>query len=118
RAVTLIRQLLDRCPDKGQLWNINFPDTSAEGPRGVKTVPMGVHRHSDTIEKRRDPRGRPYYWSGVDPIRNHAQEPGTDIRELRDGYVTVTPLHFDLTEKPRLAELAGLEWSLDAPAGT
>ncbi|MEW4526477.1 5'/3'-nucleotidase SurE [Maioricimonas sp. JC845] len=113
RAVVLIRQLLERCPEKGLLWNVNFPDTSDEGPHGVRTVPMGVHRHSDTIEKRHDPRGRPYYWSGVDPIRNHALEPGTDIRELRDGYVTITPLHFDLSEKSRIDELADTKWTLD-----
>jgi 5'-nucleotidase len=77
---------------------------------------MGVRRHTDTIEKRVDPRGRPYYWSGLDPIGNHELEPGTDVAELRDGFVTMTPLHFDLTATERLGRLSSLPWSLQAAA--
>ncbi len=107
RADRLIRQIRERFPQSGLLWSINFPDTSAEGPRGVKFVSMGVKRRTDTIEKRIDPRGRPYYWSGLDPIKNHELEPDTDVLGLHEGYVTVTPLHFDLTEVALLEIGAG-----------
>ena len=89
---------------------MNFPDTTDAGPRGVKLCSMGVRRHTDTIEKRIDPRGRPYYWSGLDPLANHELEPGTDVRELADGYVTLTPLHFDLTAAELLTALRDVEW--------
>ncbi len=112
RALHLIRQLLKQSPPKGSLWNINFPNSSPEGPRGVKLTSMAVRRHSDTIEKRVDPRGRPYYWSGLDPLKNHVSEDGTDIAEMKAGYVTVTPLHFDLTETALLVKMQGTEFSL------
>lgn len=112
RALHLIRQLRQHCPRPGMLWNINFPGSTPEGPRGVKLASMGVRRHADTVEKRLDPRGRPYYWSGLDPLKNHYLDPGSDVKELTDGYVTVTPLHFDLTESGLLAEMGKVEWSL------
>ncbi|HWL07602.1 MAG TPA: 5'/3'-nucleotidase SurE [Planctomicrobium sp.] len=112
RALHLIRQILKQSPRKGSLWNINFPNSSPEGPRGVKVTSMAVRRRSDTIEKRIDPRGRPYYWSGLDPLRNHHLEPGTDVAEMLDGYVTITPLHFDLTEMPTLSEISKVEFTL------
>ena len=114
RAVLpLIRRLLADFPQTGNLWNINFPPTSDEPPVGVQFTSMGVKRHDDTIEKRIDPRGRPYYWSGLDPLRNHALEPGTDVAELKRRYVTITPLHYDMTNH-ELLKRAGLgEWPLD-----
>lgn len=112
RALHLIRQLLKRTPEQGRLWNINFPNTTPAGPRGVKLANMAVRRHTDTVEKRLDPRGRPYYWSGLDPLKNHELEPGSDVKELTDGFVTISPLHFDLTETRILEELRDDDWSL------
>lgn len=112
RSLHLIRQILGTSPRKGSLWNINFPNSRPEGPRGIKWANMAVRRHSDTVEKRTDPRGRPYYWSGLDPLRNHAMDPGSDVAELVDGYVTITPLHFDLTETSLLNDLRSTNFTL------
>jgi 5'-nucleotidase len=112
RALHLIRQILKNVPRKGTLWNINFPNSTPEGPRGVKLVSMEVRRHADTVEKRIDPRGRPYYWSGLDPMKNHQHADGYDVKELVDGYVTITPLHFDLTETSILKEVSQQNWTL------
>jgi 5'-nucleotidase len=111
-AVELIEQLLATQPRRGSLWNINFPATSPAGPRGVKTVVMGVRRHTDVMERRLDPRGRPYYWSGLNPIENHHMEPGTDVKELTDGYVTITPLRFDLTDAGEVERIRETRWTL------
>ncbi len=105
RAVPLIRELHATAPSGGTLWNLNLPDTSPEGPRGVRVCHMGVQRHSDTIERRTDPRGRSYFWSGIEMHRDHPVDPGSDVDGLRDGYITLTPLRFDLTER-RLLELS------------
>ncbi|MBX3441722.1 MAG: 5'/3'-nucleotidase SurE [Planctomyces sp.] len=113
QAVALIRQIREVTRGESTLWSINFPETAPAPPRGVKLAAMGFRRHADTIEKRKDPRGRPYYWSGIDPLKNHALEPGTDVKELQDRYITLTPLHFDLTETRILRELDGHEWSLE-----
>ena len=112
RAASLIGQLLERRPDRGSLWNMNFPAVRPGWPRGVKFVPMGVKRHAELMEKRIDPRGRAYYWSGINGLDKKQLEPGTDLFELMDGYATVTPLHFDLTERRLLASFGAGEWRL------
>ena len=104
-TVNLIEQIVQASPKPGTLWNLNFPESEPGPPQGVKVVKMGVRRHLDVMEKRQDPRGRPYFWSGLDPIKNHAMEPGTDLKELSEGYITLTPLHFDLTERQLVEEL-------------
>lgn len=109
-AVRVIERLLETKPSAGSLWNLNLPDTRPGGPLGLKPVRMAVNRQYDRIEARTDPRGRTYYWSGLDPMRSHAVEPGTDICELGQGYATLTPLHFDLTNQGTLPGLAAMEW--------
>lgn len=111
-AVSLIEQLLKRKPRAGSLWNLNFPEPKPGWPRGVKTVAMGVKRHVEVMEKRFDPRGRPYFWSGFDPIEIHQMDPETDIKELADGYATLTPLHFELTHRETLMEYGDVDWRL------
>lgn len=112
RAVALARQLLEHSPAPGALWNVNFPANSSGWPRGVQVTSMGVRRHTETIERRRDPRGRTYYWTGWEPIRSQHSDPGSDLEALQQGFVTVTPLRFDLTETSRLSQLNGVELSI------
>jgi 5'-nucleotidase len=65
----------------------------------------------DTYEERTDPRGRSYYWnSSVFTLGD--TESDTDVAALRDGYVTVTPLQFDLTHHLQLREWKEVEWKL------
>jgi 5'-nucleotidase len=113
-SVALIEQLLRRSPPAGSLWNLNLPATRDGWPLGVKTVPMGLKRHVDVVEKRIDPRGRPYYWTGLDPMEDHQMEPGTDVRELADGYATITPLRFDLTDASTIERLRVETWAVPA----
>ena len=106
----MIEQLLERRPQPGSLWNVNFPPERPGWPLGVKTTVMGVRRHVDVMEKRTDPRGGVYFWSGLDPIEHHQLDAGTDSNELADGYVTVTPMHFDLTDTKTVGVLKSTEW--------
>jgi len=71
-----------------------------------------VRRFKEELEKRIDPRGRPYYWSGIDYLVNKEMEPGTDIREVADGFVTLTPMHFDLTNHNGVEKYSEFEWAL------
>jgi 5'-nucleotidase len=116
-ALALVQQIVDACEDRRTLWSINFPETAETPPAGVKLARMGFRRHNDTIEKRLDPRGRPYYWSGIDPLKNHALEPGDDVCELKQRYITLTPLHFDLTEDRLMESLQDCTWQLSGPTG-
>lgn len=112
QAAVLIQQLLARRSGAASLWNINFPETTPEGPLGVKVLPMGVHRYGEYMEKRQDPRGRTYYWSGADRQLSPPCPPDTDVQGMLDGYVTMTPLQFDMTQRELLERNRGLDWNL------
>uniref|UniRef100_A0A7C2K1F1 5'-nucleotidase SurE n=1 Tax=Schlesneria paludicola TaxID=360056 RepID=A0A7C2K1F1_9PLAN len=114
RAVALAKQLLPLAPTGGMLWNVNFPANQPDWPRGVRVTAMGVRRHSETLERRIDPRGRTYYWTGWEPLRSHHSDPGTDLEALQQGYITITPLRFDLTDSVSVAALDSVQWSLEA----
>jgi 5'-nucleotidase len=74
---------------------------------------MGLERYGEAMERRIDPRGRPYFWTMTAPDEQHLLEPGSDVEGLAEGYITLTPLHFDLTDRRRLSEIAGREWRFD-----
>ena len=93
----LIRQLLGFDWPAGVLMNINFPDGMPEAVKGTRVTVQG-HRHAGElkVEAREDPRGAPYFWIA---FRRGAGEvaPDTDLHAVRAGYISVTPLHLDLT---------------------
>ncbi len=108
-ALGVIKQVLARKGDGPQLYNINIPTPALAKPKGVKVVPMGVERYGEHFEKRTDPRGRSYYWATSDP----PPRPGsheTDLTALEAGYVTLTPLDFDLTRHNMLESMR--QWDL------
>lgn len=111
-AVGLIEQLAARGLQPGELWNLNVPENRAGWPRGVKVTSLSVRRDVDLMERRLDPRGRPYFWSGLDPLENHQMDAGTDVRELADGFVTLTPLNFDMTRHDVVSDLGGMPFEL------
>jgi 5'-nucleotidase len=100
----LIRRILDQKGPQAQLFNINIPTAALAGEPLVRIVPMDVAHYEERFEKRLDPRGRSYYWlAGGQRIKRNDEE--TDLTALRSGCVAVTPLHFDLTQRSRLAEM-------------
>lgn len=112
-AVQLIEQILAGEARPGALWNMNLPESRPGWPIGVKTVPMGLGRYGEAMERRIDPRGRPYFWTMTVPKGEHQIEPGSDVEGAAEGYITLTPLHFDLTDRRRLGEAAGREWHFE-----
>jgi 5'-nucleotidase len=111
RAIPLCKKLYERT-QPGMLWNVNFPPPRANWPRGVKFVGMECRRSADEIETRVDPRGRTYYWSGLNPLKCHVYDPLTDVQSLTEGNITVTPLQFDLTQQKLLNELRSETWEI------
>jgi 5'-nucleotidase len=88
------------------LVNINFPALPPEDVKGVRVVRQGIRDYGRLrIDRRTDPRGYDYYWFGLRPIP-HTPDHATDLEAIADGYVSVTPLHLDLTHDPSLATLA------------
>jgi 5'-nucleotidase len=103
-ARQVIEQILAAKGPEPQLYNMNIPTAALSGQPQVRVVPMNVARDSDHFEKRHDPFGRPYYWlrGGRAPL---AAEHETDTTAIAQGWVTVTPLDFNLTKQSVLAEM-------------
>jgi 5'-nucleotidase len=86
----------------GTLINVNFPALAPDKVNGIRICRQGIRDYGRLrIVQRTDPRGYDYYWFGLGPM---VQTPGhsTDLEAIDDGYVSVTPLHLDLTHDPSL----------------
>lgn len=114
-AALIARNVIDgivRQPEsKGKLFNVNIPTAATEAPAAVKIVPMGLEQYGRRYEKRTDPNGRNYYWAlWTEPAEPPPEE--TDVTQLSQGHITVTPLDFDLTRTAMLQPMKG--WDLRA----
>jgi len=103
-ATGVIRQILEAGLKGGQVVSVNLPPLRAgESPAGVKVVRQCTNAWVDTYEERTDPRGRSYFWNNtVFSLGNTDRD--TDVAALREGYITVTPLQFDLTHYAMMKE--------------
>lgn len=88
------------------LVNVNFPPVSAGDVRGIRVARQGFHDYArGSLVESVDPRGFPYFWFGLHGIE-HTPGHDTDLEAIRDGFISVTPLHLDLTHEASLAQLA------------
>ena len=78
------------------LLNVNVPYLPVERIRGIRITRLGLRLYNDLLDRREDPRGRPYYWIGGEAPTGIPEE-GTDFGAIAEGAVSVTPLHLDLT---------------------
>jgi 5'-nucleotidase len=106
QAATLARETIDLVLSKGlspgQVATINIPALrTGETPAGIRFVRQCTRPWIDTYERRQDPRGRDYFWNSS-VFKLVESEASTDMAALGDGYVTITPLCFDLTDHSTL----------------
>ena len=113
-ATAIIEQILQKQggTDISQLYNLNIPTAAIGRVAEVKIVPMGVARHGEHFIKRIDPKGRTYYWATDDPPPP-IEGAETDLSELSKGFVTLTPLQYDMTKQTTLREMQ--TWGLTLP---
>ena len=108
-GVKVLRQILDRAPRPGELFNVNIPDLTAGDPLGVRVAEQGLAFYNEWYEARVDPRGRRYFWLRPDGLDAGA-ETASDLAALADRRISVTPLHFDLTDRRRLPAMQDWAW--------
>ncbi|MEW5773694.1 MAG: 5'/3'-nucleotidase SurE [Thermodesulfobacteriota bacterium] len=90
-------------PRQGML-NLNFPVHPWEDVKGLRLCPQTSAAYHDWYVTRQDPRGNAYYWlEGVIP--KDQVSPGTDRALLWEGWMTLTPLRFDFTDRATLGTL-------------
>jgi 5'-nucleotidase len=96
-ARTVARHVLEHGLPANTLLNVNAPNIPPEQVKGFLATRLGHRVYRDVLVRRTDPRGTPYYWIGGDPPTG-IEESGTDLAALVQGYVSVTPLHIDMTQ--------------------
>ncbi len=93
----------------GVLLNVNVPNLPLSDIRGYAVTQMGKSRFVETFDRRSDPRGNLYYWMDgyLESLGPHE---GTDLHAVERGYVSLTPIQFDLTDRGSQDQLR--RWSL------
>lgn len=91
-------------------FNVNLPDRPASEIEGVRVTSLGRRTYLDSLTRSRDPRGREYFWIGGGESRWRGRE-DSDFRAVQAGYVSVTPLHLDLTDFRLMEEVRA--WPLE-----
>jgi len=113
-AARLARELLERLRGwtgwaNGVCLNLNLPDLPRAEIKGVRVTRQDTGPLVEHFERRVDPRRHVYYWLAEINARP-ATDPDTDYGALAQGYVSVTPIHHDLTDYRRLNDLQTLKW--------
>lgn len=91
--------------------NVNVPSVCAEELGPPVLTRLGRRRYINSLERREDPRGRPYYWFSGEPLECDCAE-GTDIAAVQGGRISVTPVHFDMNYRGEPGPLEALLESL------
>ena len=92
----------------GTVLNVNVPAVPFEALKGVKVTPLCVEQYTLAYVEREDPFGRKYYWTPRGCI-TCSTDMDVDDRWAREGYVTLTPLTYDLTQYSRLSDMKSLD---------
>jgi 5'-nucleotidase len=108
-AIRVAEQVLARGLPPKVLLNVNVPNLPAAEVKGVLVTRQGESAYEERFDVRSDPRGVPYYWAAGSYLMSDVEE-GTDALALERGYVSVTPVCFDLTAYDHLDEVR--QWNL------
>lgn len=95
-ASDIVKQVIEQGLPKDILLNVNVPYLQYDKIKGFRITRQGLRVYRDQLDRRIDPRGKPYYWiAGESPTG--VSEEGTDFGSLAEGYVSITPLQLDMT---------------------
>lgn len=85
--------------------SVNIPHRAIDEVKGIALAQQGRRKIEEKLDARIDPQGRPYYWIGGPRFDELHDAPGTDHALVKAGYVAVTPLSLDLTNRDMLASM-------------
>ncbi len=105
----LLEQLLRSDMPRETLLNINLPPIPPEQAKGVRVTTLGRREYVGSLTRATDPNGREYFWIGGGESRWWGGA-DSDFKAIHEGYVSVTPLHLDLTNYKLLEDLS--RWDL------
>jgi 5'-nucleotidase len=91
------------------LLSVNLPGIPPEEVQGVRVTSLGRRQYRDSLTRARDPSGKEYFWIGGG-VTNWSGPVDSDFRAIEEGFISVTPLHLDLTNYRLLETIRG--WGL------
>lgn len=107
---SVLRSILERDAFPADtLFNVNIPAVDPSQVKGIQVTTLGRRRYADSITRATDPSGKEYFWIGGGVVHWRGDEE-SDFRAVADGYVSVTPLHLDLTNYELLEDIRA--WNL------
>ena len=105
----ILEQIISRKMPEDTLLNLNLPAIPVSDSHGVKVTTLGKRIYQDAVTSNKGDGGQVYYWIGGQEIQWKGDN-SSDFIAINEGYVSVTPLHLDLTNYRTLEELSG--WGL------
>jgi 5'-nucleotidase len=106
-AGKLVPDLIRAGIPPGKCMNVNIPALAWEDLKGIRVTRLGIRVFRDVIVEKTDPRGKSYYWiGGEDPTWEHDET--SDFTAVSEGYVSVTPLTFELTHYKGIVDLESI----------
>lgn len=110
-AVEITAKLITDPLPADTILNVNVPDLPWSEVRGFEVTRLGNRHRAEPCIRQEDPRGRPIWWIGP-PGPAQDSGAGTDFHAVRSGYISITPIHVDLTRYQALENVASWVSSL------
>jgi len=107
-AIKVVNKVIENGLPKGVLLNVNVPNIKKEMIKGYRITKQGNLVFKDCFEKREDPRGKFYYWMKGEIINDTDSE--TDGFAIQNDFISITPIHYQLTEESFLKTLKNWEF--------
>jgi len=106
----IVKEALDNGMPEGTVLNVNIPKTDGKAPKGVKVCRQARANWKEQFDKRTSPTGREYYWlSGEFELLDQGED--TDEHALKNGFVSIVPTQFDLTNHLAIQQINN--WDLN-----
>lgn len=103
-VIKIASWVLDKGLPVGVTLNVNIPAVPPDRVKGIKRTRQALSKFRETFERREDPRGDRYYWLSGEMIPDEYDD-DVDIVAVKNGYVSVTPLFYDLTAHKHLKDI-------------
>jgi 5'-nucleotidase len=108
----IARRVLSQGLPPDTFLNVNVPDIPFAQIKGARITRLGKRIYRDELVTRQDPYGKNYYWIGGQPPTGALEETGTDLWAVAHQFVSITPVHMDLTSHTLVARLQ--TWEQDS----
>lgn len=110
-ALNLCKQMLNKDLAPDTLLNVNVPAIPEKQVKGYKITKLGERKYINTYDHRKDPRGNDYYWLTGHVVQPNANDADLDVVAIKNNYISVTPIHFDLTNYRIIEQIKN--WGLE-----